>query len=116
MAQRVEAGAVGQVEVDRRHRDPAGRDRRQVGPRLVVEARVRAVDPVAAAVLLLALELQLVAVDALAEARHLHALRLAGGHVDVQQRPRGQRHVLDALDEPRDEPAATSKPKPPSKR
>ena len=80
-----------------------GGDRREVGAGLVVKAGVRAVDPVAAPVLLLALELQLVAVDALAEARHLDAAGLAGRDVDVEQRRRRQRHVLDALHQPRDE-------------
>ena len=39
---------VGQVEVDRRDRDAPGRDRGEVGARLVVVAGVGAVDPVAA--------------------------------------------------------------------
>ena len=89
--------------MDRRDRDPTGGDRREIGTGFVVEARVRAVDPVAPAALLLALELELVAVDALAEARHLDAVGLACRDVHVEQRRRRQRHVLHALDETRDE-------------
>ena len=51
------------------------RDGREVGARLVLEAGVRAVDPVAPAALLLGLELQLVTVDPLAQPRHLDARR-----------------------------------------
>ena len=79
-------------------------DRGEVGPRLVVEARVGAVDPVAAAlVLVLGGELELVAVDALAQARDLDALRLAGRDVDVEQRALGERHVVELVHDARDE-------------
>ena len=47
--QRVHARRVGEVEVQRRDGDPAGRDGRQVRAGLVVEAVVGAVDPVAPA-------------------------------------------------------------------
>ena len=77
-------------------RDAARVDGGQVGAGLVVEARVGAVDPVApAAVLVLGVELELVAVDALAQAGDLDALGLAGGHVDVQQRAGGQRDLVE---------------------
>src|SRR3712207_7846588 len=51
---------------------------------VLVVGRV-AVDPVAAAALLLLAQLQLVAVDALAEARHLDALGRRAGDVDVEE-------------------------------
>ena len=47
---------------------------REIGARLVVEAGVGAVDPVAAAARLLGVQLQLVPVDPLAEARDLDAV------------------------------------------
>src|SRR3712207_8756585 len=55
----VHAGHVGEVEVHGRDGDAPRVDGGQVGPMLVVEARVGAVDPVAAAaVLVLGLELE----------------------------------------------------------
>ena len=76
LGQGVEAGDVGEVEVHGRDRDVPRVHGGEVGPRLVVEARVGAVDPVApAAVLVLGVELELVAVDALAQARDLDAVR-----------------------------------------
>ena len=77
----------------------------EVGARLVVvEARVLAVDRVAAAaVLVLGVELELVAVDPLAQARDLDALGRARRDVDVQQRALGQRHVGELVDDARGE-------------
>ena len=86
--------------MQRRDGDAARVDRGEVGPGLVVEARVGAVDPVAAAlVLVLGGELELVAVDALAQAGHFDAVWIAGGDVDVQQRPLGQRDVVELVDD-----------------
>ena len=51
-AQPLEAAVVGEVEVDRRDRDPALGDRRQVGPLDLLVARLPAVDLVAAAAVL----------------------------------------------------------------
>ena len=106
VAQRLQARVMSQVEVQRRHRDPPRRDRREVAAGLVVETGVLAIDPVAPAQRrprLLALELQLVAVDALAQTRDLDARGLPRGDVDVQQRALGQRQDLQALHQPRDE-------------
>jgi hypothetical protein len=90
--------------VQRRDRDAPRVDGGQVRARLVVEAGVGAVDPVAAAaVLVLGVELELVAVDALAELRDLDALGVAGRHVDVEQRALGERHVVELLDHARGE-------------
>ena len=92
--------------MQRRDGDHAVADRREVRAVLLVEARVLAVDPVLRAPgAAVARELQLVAVDALAEARDAHAGRLAERAVDVQQRPGRQRHVVDLVDEARDERA-----------
>ncbi len=101
--QRIKARTIRQIEVDRRHGDPSLRDGRQVGARIVMEPGVRAVYPVSPAVLLLVVELQLVTVDPPAEARHLDAAGLAGGHVHIEKRPRRQGHLLDRLDDARDE-------------
>jgi len=94
---------MGEVEVDRRHCDAPRVHGGQIGAGLVLKARVRAVDPVAASVLLLVLELELVAVDALAQAGHLYSSRLARGNVDIDQRAVRQLHLLDALDPARHE-------------
>ena len=99
-AQAVELAVVGEVEVDRRDRDPALRDRHQVGLLALLEARLPAVDLVVApAVLVLGDQLQLVVVDAFAEPGHLDPARLAGGAVDVDQRLRRHRLVLQRGDE-----------------
>ena len=89
--------------MDRRHRDVAARDRREVGAGLVLVAGVGAVDPVLAPRALLVLEAQLVAVDALAQPRDLDALGVDARNVDVEQRARGQGHLVEALDDVGDE-------------
>ena len=72
--------------------------RRVVIERAVAEGRI-AVDAVLAAAGLLVLELELVAVDPLAEPGDLHAGGLARRDVDVEQGAAGQGHVLDLLDD-----------------
>ena len=76
-AQLAEAAAVGEVEVDRRDGDAAVGDRRQVGALLVLERRLEPVDLVAlaAGVAVLADQLELVVVEALAEVGDLDARR-----------------------------------------
>ena len=71
---------VGEVEVQRRDRDAAGGDRGEVRPGLVVEAGVarRRSSSGGGPSLRRSVELQLVAVDALAQPRDLDAVRLAG--------------------------------------
>ena len=86
--------------MQRRDRDAALGHRGEVGALLVAVAGRVAVDPVLTPAGLLVLELELVAVDALAEPGDLDAGGLARGHVDVEQRAAGQRHVLDLLDDP----------------
>ena len=94
----VEAGAVGQVEVQGADGDPALGDRREVGALLVLERGLEAVDLVAAARALGVLvdQLQLVVVEALAEVGDLDARRLARRAVDVDQRVVGDRVLRDA--------------------
>ncbi len=82
---------VGEVEVDRRDRDAPLRDGQQIGPLDLFEARLPAVDLVAAPDARLLDQLQLVVVDAFAELRHLDPGRLARGAVDVDQRRRRHR-------------------------
>ena len=77
-AQGLEPVRGGEVEVQRRHRDAAGGDGGEVGALLVVVDRRVAVDAEAPAAVLLLDDLQLVAVDALAEPRHLDAVGVAG--------------------------------------
>src|SRR5919197_1230928 len=97
----VEPAEVGEVEVHRRDRDTAGGDRGQIRAGLVGEAGIGAVDPVLArAVLVLGVELELVAVDALAQARDLDADCVAGGDVDVQQRALWAGHLVEVGDHP----------------
>ena len=86
-AQPLQAAVVGEVEVDRGDRDPALRDRVEVGSLDLLVAGLPAVDLVAAAAAsVLADQLQLVVVDPFAELGHLDPGRLAGGAVDVDQR------------------------------
>jgi hypothetical protein len=104
LLERADAGAVREVEVHGRDGDATGRDRRDVRALLVARLHRVAVDAEQAAVrMLLVLQLQHVLVDALAEPRHLHAVRLAAGDVDVQQRAARERHLLDLGHQPRDE-------------
>ena len=92
-----------QIEVQRRDRDVPGGDGGQVGPLLVVVHGRVAVDAKATASVLLLDDLQLVAVDALAEPRDPDPVRLARRDVHVHQRALGQGHVVEALDHARDE-------------
>jgi hypothetical protein len=86
--------------MDRRDRDPPAGHRVEVGPVDLLVAGLPAVDLVlAAAVRLLADELQLVVVDPFAEPRHLDAIRLAGRAVDVDQRRLGDLLGEQAADE-----------------
>ncbi len=72
--------------MDRRDRDPPLGDREEVGALDLLVARLPAVDLIAAAALgLLADQLQLVVVDPFAELRDLDPVRLAGRVVDVDQ-------------------------------
>ena len=74
---------------------PATRDRDEIGALLVGVRGLEAVDPVAlAASGFVALdELELIVVQALAEARQLDSRDLAGRAVDVDQRVAGERLV-----------------------
>ena len=76
-AQRLHAVLGGQVEVQRRDRDPAGGDRREVGPGLVVVHRRVAVDAVELAAGVLLDQVEAVLVDPLAQPRDLDALDVA---------------------------------------
>src|SRR5206468_3022831 len=67
-------------------------------------ARVVAVHPVVAVGPLLALEPQLVPVDALAQPRHLDPVGHDPRDVDVEQGPRGERLGVERADQPGDEP------------
>ena len=87
--------------MDRGHRDLALRHRGEVGPGLVALVAGVAVDPVQApAAGALVDQRELVAVDALAEPRDLDAVRVGARDVDVQQRARRQRHVLELGHQP----------------
>src|SRR5919202_5569540 len=102
--ERLDAGLVGQVEVNRRDGDRALADRLEVGALLLVEAGLVAVDLVAAAATVLLLgQPELVAIDPLAQAAGAGAARLARRNVDVQQRAVRHRHSLELLHQPRDE-------------
>ena len=98
---------MGQVEMQRGHRDPPARHGVQVRPWLVLVSRRGPVDPVATPSLLLGVEAQLVAVDALAELGHLDAVgwtpgtlmlsSVAGGSgalaIDADERLRSRRRA-----------------------
>jgi hypothetical protein len=89
--------------VQRGHRDAAVGHRGKVGAVLVLVARHVAVDAVAPPAVGLLGELHAVVVDALPEPGGARAAHLARGAVHVQQRPLGDRHVLELLHHARGE-------------
>ena len=92
---------VGEVEVDRGDRDPARRDRAEVGPLGLLVAGLPAVDLVAAAAVGAGLveQPQLVVVDPFAERRHLDPGHRDAGEVDVDQRRLGHRLGAQPVDQ-----------------
>ena len=101
LAQALHPVLGGEVEVQRRDGDAAGRDGGEVGAGLVVvdgRVAVDAEEPAAADVLLD--QLELVLVDALAQPGDLDTADVARGDVDVEQRARRERDVVEPVDDP----------------